>query len=171
LALTTLLVLVALMLPHRKVWNHGLIAYPLLALLAGFGVAPWMRRIVRQRPEFRRWGLAALGVMAAVAWGLSLSGAGRWFHPPCVVAQEFAPALARLAPHDRVAVLAQLEPWGMISIVATETPLDPEPAATPDWSVATGPRAMLVRQDTPVGPPPSPWHIEGIARGWTLLLR
>jgi 4-amino-4-deoxy-L-arabinose transferase-like glycosyltransferase len=171
LAVTTVLVLVALMLPHRKVWNHGLIAYPLLGLLAGFGVAPWVRRIARQRPELRPWGLRTLGILAAVAWAFSLLGAGRWFFQPCLVANEFAPALGRLAPHDRVAVLAQLEPWGMISIVATETPLDPEPATQPDWSVVTGPRAMLVRDDTPVGPPPSPWHVEGVARGWTLLLR
>jgi 4-amino-4-deoxy-L-arabinose transferase-like glycosyltransferase len=171
LAVTTLLVLVALMLPHRKVWNHGLIAYPLLGLLAGFAVAPWVRRIVSRRPELRQWGLRGLGVMAAVAWALSLLGAGRWFFQPCVVANEFAPGLSRLAPHDRVGVLAQLEPWSMISIVATETPLDPEPATAPDWSVVTGPRAMLVRDDTPLGSPPAPWHLEGVARGWTLLLR
>src|SRR5262249_34071038 len=47
-ALTAVLILLALMVPHRKVWNHGLIAYPVLALLAGFAVAPWVRRLVKR---------------------------------------------------------------------------------------------------------------------------
>lgn len=169
--IAAVLILLGLALPGRKVWNHTLVVYPLLALVAGSGVAPWVRSWVRARPDRAPRLTAILGGMAAVALMLSVLGIGRWFYRPCVVSTEFAPALARLSPGDRIAVLALLEPWGMISIVATETPYLPEPAFQPDWSEATGPRAMLVRDDTPLGPIPPPWKVVARARSWTLLER
>lgn len=171
LALTTVLILLGLTLPGRKVWNHVLIAYPLLGLLAGFGAASLLRPLAERRPGFLPLARRALPILAVVALGLSAVGVGRWLFRPCVLQVEFAAPLAELHPGDRLAVLAHLEPWGMISMVATETPFLPEPAMRPDWSLETGPRAMLVRDDTPVGAPPPPWRVAGAARDWTLLVR
>ena len=171
LVLATALILVGLTLPGRKVWNHVLIAYPLLGLLAGFGAAPFLRRVAERRPGFLPRARRAVPILAGVALALSVAGVGRWLYRPCVLQVELAAPLGELHPGDRVAVLAHLEPWGMISMVATETPLWPEPAQAPDWSPDTGPRAMLVRDDTPLGAPPPPWRVAGQARGWVLLVR
>ena len=189
LTLATALILAGLVLPGRKVWNHVLIAYPLLGLLAGFGAAPLLRRLVAWRPGILPAARRSLPVLAAVALALSVVGAGRWFFRPCVLQVEFAGPLAQLRPGDRIAVLAHFEPWAMVSMVAAETPFWPEPTRTPawsaamplyteparmlDWSVETGPPAMLVRDDATadIGPPPPPWRLAARARGWSLLLR
>src|SRR5207248_11515813 len=93
LALFSLLLIGGLSLPARKVWNHELIAYPALALLAAAGVGPLLERLPA------RWQTRALAACAVLAIAFCASGLGaRILDPPCVASREFAGELDNLAP-------------------------------------------------------------------------
>lgn len=169
---TSLLVLLALGLPGRKVWNHALIAFPLLALLAGLGVAPWIDAWSKRKPAWPRRARLGLSVLGAAALAASLAGLGRWLHPPCIVSGALAPQLSRLAPRERVGVVAGDDAFAMLSSLAAETTLLPEPATGPTWPLDAGPRALLVLEGAGLAlPPPAPWRLVGQSHGWALCVR
>ncbi|HUJ29115.1 MAG TPA: glycosyltransferase family 39 protein, partial [Myxococcales bacterium] len=78
------LMLLALCLPARKVWNHTLVAYPGLALLAGAGLQPLRGWLERRSSR----AAATLAGAAALAWaGAPLLG--RAMTRGCAVPPEF----------------------------------------------------------------------------------
>jgi hypothetical protein len=195
LALASSLAVVALCLPVRKVWNHELVIYPLLALVAGAAADPLLRLIPGRAA---RRGLLMLGL---VAWALSLAGFGaRVLSPPCVGSREFAARLAGLGPGTPLLVVSPTTDWRTIASLAAEHGVSPwsvralpagralpdSPAQPPGRAelAALGARssarsareleadqAQVAIALEPAAPAPPPWRIEGRARGWLLLSR
>jgi len=152
LALTCALLLVALSLPVRKVWNHELVAYPLLALLAGEWLAPHVQRWSRFLP-----------VLAAVALAFAASGLGsRLLPPPCVASREFAEMLPEAG--TRVLVVSASPEWRTLAGLAAEQRLDPWPADRLEGDA----RFALVREELFTA---GPWRAVSRARGWVLAVR
>ena len=155
-ALTCALLLVALSLPARKVWNHQLIAYPFLSLLAGLWLAPHLARWMRFVPA-----------LAAVAAILAASGLGRrLLRPPCVASREFA----SLMPQQGTPILVVSEPpdWRTLVGLAAEQRLAPVLAASLDQGSAQAPHVAIV-QDSLFSP--GPWREIARARGWVFAAR
>lgn len=160
--LFALSILVFLCLPGRKVWNHALIAYPALALVAGGAALPiraWLDRHAAPLATALA-AVAAATILAAPRLGAPIDGA------PCVGAAELAPALDRLGAGDPVLVVSPEPDWKLLASLAAERRLEPVPmSALPDAG-ATGARIALIR--SPAAIPPG-WIAESAARGWTLL--
>lgn len=157
IALSSGLMIVCLILPQRKVWNHSLVVFPFLALLSGLAVQKLARFQMR---AVERWiAAASLVVLFALA-----RGAGHWlWKPRCVAAGPLHSQLALLPPGTPIAVVSDDPSWLTIGSLAAELRLTPAPVRTlPDdfaWAVANG---------APLAPN---WHNLGTASGWTLLSR
>jgi len=152
LAITCALLLVGLSLPVRKVWNHQLVAYPLLALLAGECLAP----------HLQRWSRFLL-VLPAAALAFAASGLGsRLLPPPCVASREFAQMLPEAG--TRVLVVSASPEWRTLNGLAAEQRLDPWPAARLEGDA----RFALVKEDLFTA---GPWRAVSRARGWVLAVR
>jgi 4-amino-4-deoxy-L-arabinose transferase-like glycosyltransferase len=171
LALCALVMLIGLALPERKVWHHALVAYPVLALLAGAGATPFLRP-VHSTERRRRLGLGAILVvaLACVAFDALRGGALLW--RPCVPAAEFRADFDRLTPGDTVLVVSDPPHWRMVAILAAERQLEPFMESTLHEDGDRGARLALVEKHLmPSGPLPTPWQEAGEARGWVLLRR
>ncbi len=173
LLLASLFILTALCIPGRKVWNHSLVAFPLLAMLVGVGLGPWLEaRLASPARERRaRLGLAvfALGVLVA-----SAAGAGRLLFPrPCPAAGPLAPALADVPAGANVLVVSPRPEWTTVAAFAVErrwlpwrlTELSPE--RTPGGPSEA--RVAFVADGAPVSEPG--WHEVGRDGRWRLLRR
>lgn len=171
LALCGLLLLLGLALPERKVWHHALVAYPVLALLAGAGATPWLRRWL-STPKRQRGALAALLAVAALGTLFVAVGGGRWVWKPCVPAAEFRADFDRLAPGDTVLIVSEPPHWRMVAGLAAERQLEPwmEARLTPGADHGA-PLALVERHLLPPGALPVPWQRVAEARGWVLLRR
>ncbi|MBZ4415852.1 glycosyltransferase family 39 protein [Myxococcus sp. RHSTA-1-4] len=171
LALFSLFVLLGLCLPARKLWNHTLVAYPGLALLAGAAAAPWVERLL-QAPRRKRVAARALMGLALVVAVASMAGLGRYLAPPpCVASREFAAEFDRLAPGTRVPVVAATPAWILIAAIAAERRLAPQPVD--QLSVLEGheARLALVEERVLQTSMPAGWHEVRRARDWVLLVR
>ncbi len=164
-----LLVLELVLLPGRKWWNHALIAYPALALLAGAGAGALLQQLSRARAVVA----PALVALAAIAWGMSLAGFGAKFLPkPCVVSTEFAGPLSEAATHEPILLVSSPTNWRMIALLAAERDLFPEPAESfgPTEQNGSQGRFALLQEKLLVPSSPS-WQEVARARGWVLLRR
>jgi 4-amino-4-deoxy-L-arabinose transferase-like glycosyltransferase len=171
LALATFLVLLSLALPERKVWHHALVAYPLLALLAGAGTAPLLQRFLRT-PARRRAALALLAGLAALCVAFDAFGGGALLWRPCVLAAEFRPALDGLLPGDAILLVSNPTHWHIVAGLAAERQLEPFLERQLAEGADHGARVALVELHLlPSGPLPPPWEEVGAARGWVLLRR
>ncbi|HEY0097099.1 MAG TPA: hypothetical protein VGB96_22415 [Archangium sp.] len=173
LLVASLFVLSALCIPGRKVWNHSLVAFPLLAMLVGVGLGPWLRARLAAPESARRarLGLVALALVAAVA---SVSGAGRLLFPrPCPAAGPLSPQLADVPPGANVLVVSPRAEWTTVAAFAVErrwspwrlTELGPELAP----GGPTEARVAFVADDVPVSDPA--WREVGRDGRWRLLRR
>jgi 4-amino-4-deoxy-L-arabinose transferase-like glycosyltransferase len=170
-AIQAALLLVALCLPQRKWWNHELIAFPALALLAGAGAAPLLQRWLKAQRA--RTLVIALASAAAVCLVASLAGVGaRLLPPPCVTSQELSAPLDRLPPGAPILVVAPGIEWETLANLAAERKVIPWPVTElPEGHDATGPASATVAvalAGTEVRPP---WHEVAQARGWEILER
>ncbi|HYS08381.1 MAG TPA: hypothetical protein VEP66_06540 [Myxococcales bacterium] len=161
IALTCLFILVGLMTPARKVWNHSLILFPLLALLSGVALSHLMRRVSSRAVERAAAGLALASIVA-----LAL-GAGRLWRPHCVAAGPLHAQLARLPPGTPIAAVSELPSWLTIGSLAAELRLTPAPArsladvpATDSWAVVEASRWV-----------PGAWREIGSGGGWLVAER
>jgi 4-amino-4-deoxy-L-arabinose transferase-like glycosyltransferase len=171
LAFCALLVLLGLALPERKVWHHALVVYPLLALLAGAGTAPLVRRWLSTERQ-RRAALAALGFAALLCVAFVALGGGAKVWTPCVLAAEFRSDFDRLTPGEPVLVVSDPPHWHMVASLAAERQLEPWIEQRLVEGADHHARLALVeKQLLPVGTLPAPWHAVGEARGWVLLRR
>jgi 4-amino-4-deoxy-L-arabinose transferase-like glycosyltransferase len=171
LALCALLVLLGLAIPERKVWHHALGVYPVLALLAGAGAAPFARHWLSTERRRR----AALGALAAVAFlvvGFVALGGGALLWRPCVLAAEFRTDFDGLLPGEPVLVVSEPPHWHMVASLAAERRLEPWMERRLEEGTDHRARLALVEKHLlPAGSLPAPWHEVGEARGWVLLRR
>ena len=167
LAWTCALLLFALCLPARKWGNHVYVLFPLLALLAGAGLGPWLdARTARRGAGLLRGALVALALLAGAA---SAAGLGRYLvQPPCPLAAGLAGPLRALPPGD--VLIAPAGEFPLLVEVADESARVPWPvsaldAPLPDSARARSIAAGLVRAGTAL--PPGWLRLAG-AGGWTL---
>ena len=166
LALHCALMLFALCLPTRKFWNHELVAYPALALLAGAGAAPLLQPVLA-RPRQARACVIGLASAAALAWALSLAGAGRkLLQPPCVASAELAPQLSRFPSGTELLLVSPEPDWRLIAALAAERRLFAWPVTSLTEHAG---KVALVREE--IHDSRTGWLELGAARGWSLLVR
>ncbi|HEY6913030.1 MAG TPA: glycosyltransferase family 39 protein, partial [Myxococcales bacterium] len=154
--------LLALCVPGRKVWNHVLIAYPALALLAGaacVGAADFFER--HGRAAALLLSLLAAGVIAcAPLIGRAVDGM------PCTGSAEFAPELNRLRPGEEILVVSSPTSWRTLASLSAERKLEPDPrTALPAASEPAS--GLAVVQDNLAQAAPG-WQEIRRARGWVL---
>ncbi len=164
LAVFSAVMLVALCIPGRKVWNHALVVYPGLALLAGSSLAPfgaWFDRRARA--------VARVAIAAAFVAVVSAPWIGRLVdRDPCVGFREFRAALDQLGKGDPILVVSDPTSWRMLASLAAERHLEPEPVSSLREGASSDAEVALV-QDEGSTAVPSAWTLVGSARGWTLL--
>jgi len=161
LAISAVLIIALLCLPHRKWGNHAYVAFPLLAALAGAAAGPLLERV---RP---RLVAAVMGGAAALAWVLALAGQGaRVLQPPCVFSTGLSAPLDGLKPGRPILVVAPKPDLVAIGELAAErdlvpwpVPRLPNPPTIPD---------AVAREETPV---PESWAVVGRRGGWAMLRR
>jgi hypothetical protein len=145
------------------VWNHELVAYPGLALLAAAGARPlcgWLER----RP-------ARAAAMLAAAAALACAGApalGRAMAPECVEPAAFARSLDLLRPGDEALVVSSPPQWRMIASLAAERRLEPAPLDALPEADAALPSLALVQEPLWNGQAHG-WREQSRAAGWVLL--
>ncbi|MBS2024765.1 MAG: hypothetical protein JST92_20405 [Deltaproteobacteria bacterium] len=169
LAWASFIALAILCVPQRKWGNHALVAFPLLSLLAGAGVGPWLARALTSATRARNVEVI-LGLAAALAVVLSVFGVGaRVQRPPCAFSTTFAPALAQLSAGTPIAIVSAEDETLALAELAEERHLVPWPAA---HLADARPEAHLAfaRPDT-LAPDAAPWHERARADGWVLLER
>lgn len=159
--------LIELCIPGRKVWNHALVAYPGLSILAGAGCLPALEWI-RQRGKAVAAAVCAVslaGIVAAPFIGRLVDGT------PCIGSTEFAPALDALGPGEAILVVSQPTSWRTLASLSAERQLEPVPLAK--LSAAGEPPAKLAIVETDIlsAGTPEGWDELLRARGWVLLQR
>jgi 4-amino-4-deoxy-L-arabinose transferase-like glycosyltransferase len=170
LAVCTLLVLLGLAIPERKVWHHALVAYPGLALLAGAGAAPFIRRWLSVATAHRdRMALGGLGGVALLCVAFIAVGGGARVWKACVLAGEFHSEFDALKPGDAVLVVSEPPHWRIVAGLAAERGLEPWMAPQLARADDHGARLALVEKHLLPPGPLGPWREAGQARGWVLL--
>ena len=161
------LMLVALCIPGRKVWNHALIAYPGLALFAGLSIAPfagWLGQ--RWRASWVAAGVASLALIAMATAPLL----GKLVDSPqCVASLEFSKTLDTLPAGSSILVVSSPTSWRTLASLSAERRLEPIPLGSLP-AVAAGPgEALAIVQDDLVPKAAGAWEVVRRARGWTLM--
>ncbi len=167
LLVASLFVLTALCIPGRKVWNHSLVAFPLLAMLVGVGLGPWLEARLAP-PERARRARLGLAVLTLGVLGASVAGAGRLlFPPPCPASGALAPLLADVPPGSPVLVVSPSHEWTTLAAFAVERRWLPRrlPELGSEPSEA---RIAFVAEGAPEAPG---WHEVGRDGRWRLLRR
>ncbi|MDP2275077.1 MAG: hypothetical protein Q8K32_30315 [Archangium sp.] len=150
------LMVLGLSLPHRKLWHHTLVVYPLLCVLLGVTLAPRISTVFSKRRLII--GLAAMATMSvlAVAGGVDRLLMAR----PCVLATDFTQEVHRLKAGERVLVISEHPEWDMLSALAFE--FDVTPFRTSAWEEGS---VALVAEASWSSAPPQ-WRALQRARGW-----
>ena len=161
-AVACALMLLGLSLPHRKIWHHTLVAYPLLSVLIGVTIAPLIARIPR-RPLLLGLGAATALCVIAVVAGVDRLLMAR----PCVLVTDFSAELNRLHPRERVAVISPHEEWDMLSALAFER--DANPVRLASWENV--PQAVALATEESWRDAPPRWTEVKRARGWVFAVR
>jgi 4-amino-4-deoxy-L-arabinose transferase-like glycosyltransferase len=163
-AVACALVLFGLSVPHRKIWHHTLVVYPLLAIWIGVAIGPWLGARLPKRAT--SGGLAAMMLLALLA---VFAGVDRLLMArPCVLATDFAEELELVRPGDRVAVVSERPEWDMLSALAFER--DVKPRRVVSWEEATTESIAVATEAAWAAAPPQ-WHVRVQARGWVLATR
>ncbi len=173
LLLASLFILTALCLPGRKVWNHSLVAFPLLAMLVGVGVGPWLEARLAS-PERARRARRGLAMLALAVLGASAAGAGRLLFPrPCPASGALAPVLTDVPPGASVLVVSPRPEWTTVAAFAVERRWLPWRLTELGAGLAPGgpseARVAFVAEGAPVSDPA--WREVGRDGRWRLLRR
>jgi len=146
----------ALSLPVRTVWNHELVAYPALALLAGAWLGPWFEKV---KPIWFA-ALAGLGIAASAA-GLG----ALLLLPPCVASTELKAQFDAIPRGARIQVVSWPFDFRTLASLAAERRLEvwPEGKLRDSGTLAFAQESLV--------PANTQWREIGRARGWVLLTR
>jgi len=159
--------LLALCLPGRKVWNHELVAYPGLALLAGASCLPiqdWLQKHAKRAATALV--AAALATVVASPWiGRIVNGR------PCVGSTDFATQINVLPPGETILVVSRPTSWRTLASLAAERRLEPVPLETLPEAASTSAQLAMVEAESAPHPLPAGWEQISRARGWLLLRR
>lgn len=120
----SLVLLVGLSLPARKVAHHVFVAFPLLALTSGVALRPLLERVVARWQVKPLVGVLSLSVVAGLVAG-PLGVAQLFSGRACVMSTEFARTFDGLAPGTELEVVAAEAPWPTLSALAAERRLVP----------------------------------------------
>jgi 4-amino-4-deoxy-L-arabinose transferase-like glycosyltransferase len=162
-ALTCVLMLVALMLPARKAWNHTLIVFPPLAILGGVA----LRRVLTAPARALRFAQAGVAVLAVALVAAAGLGVGRrLWRPRCAASGPLHDGLARLPPGTPVAVVSDEPSWLTVGSLADELHLAPAPLTSLPTS---GYSWALIEQQRKADVPR--WRLVTSGTGWTFLER
>jgi 4-amino-4-deoxy-L-arabinose transferase-like glycosyltransferase len=166
LTMVCLLMLAGLCLPSRKVWNHTLVVFPFLAVLAGMGARQLLGKVARADSTAVRLGqgIIALAVVVVLAFTLR---AGRYIWTPrCAASGPLAPILSQIASGTPIQIVSVEPEWRTIASLAAERSLVPSPStklAKPgarfDWALVSPP---LFESGTG-------WQVAAVAPDWLLL--
>src|SRR5260370_32689367 len=154
--------LIELCIPGRKVWNHALVAYPGLSLLAGAGCLLALEWI-RQRGRAVAAAICAVslaGIVAAPRIGRLVDGA------PCTGSTEFAGFLDALGPGETVLVVSQPPSWRTLASLSAERRLEPVPLAKLPAAGELPAKLALVETESLPAQAPEGWSELLRARGW-----
>jgi 4-amino-4-deoxy-L-arabinose transferase-like glycosyltransferase len=170
LTIEVVLALGALCVPYRKVWNHALVVYPPLALLAGLGGAGIALRFA-SNPTGRRALQTGASIVATAAWAFALFGAGRLLlRSPCVASAEFAGELGTLPVGEPVLLVSAVPDWRLIANLAAERAVNPVPMTAFPSEADDSIRVAIVSEE--LRPASSlTWSPVAQARGWVLMRR
>lgn len=169
LALATLLGLVALALPQRKLAHHVVVLYPLMALLTGERLGVALRRICS------RWrSVPSMSALVTFAiWILVILGRPLWFRPRhCLSTGALSPTLAALPSGTEVWMVKTPVDWPAVAALAadlriTSWPVDRWEAL--DESSGAEKRYALSREEDRESPPS--WKEVAQGDGWRLWTR
>lgn len=123
-ALASLVLVVGLSLPARKVAHHVFVAFPLLALTSGVALRPLLERVVArwsEKPLAMVLGFFVVAGLVAGPLGVAQLFSGR----ACVMSTEFAHTFDGIAPGTELEVVAAEAPWPTLSALAAERRLVP----------------------------------------------
>jgi hypothetical protein len=157
LAGSIVLMLLALGLPGRKVWNHALLVFPFLSL--------WLARSL-ETSRFEALSRPAARALAVVtALGLVVVLLARPRLGTCVLSPE-AVAYSRAHEPEALAVVKPREgsPWKPIAVLAGEYGTVPRLVASLEEAAVSSSTAVLTRDDAPG------WSC-GDSKGWRLCPR
>ncbi len=157
------LVLVGLSLPHRKLWHHTLVVYPLLSVAIGVTLGPRLSNLLRGRRLILA--LSAMTVLSAlaVAGGVDRLLMAR----PCVLATDFSEELKLVHAGQIVPVISERDEWDMLSALAFER--DVTPVRTASWEGVSAPVALVTEEAWSSAP--SAWSAIKHARGWVFAVK
>ena len=162
-AVACALIVFGLSLPHRKLWHHTLVAYPLLSVLIGVTLGSRAPTLLRGRRL-----LISLGAMAALCVLAVVGGVDRLLMArPCVLATDFSEEVKLVRAGQLVAVISEHEEWDMLSALAFER--DVTPLRTATWEGVVAPVALVTEQAWPSAPPE--WSALKASRGWVFAVR
>ncbi|HZA14130.1 MAG TPA: hypothetical protein VE618_06525, partial [Myxococcaceae bacterium] len=169
-AVAAAIVIAGLCVPTRKLWSHALVAYPLLALLAGVAVGPWLERH-RGSPARGRIAVGGLSALAVAMWIAAALGAGKlWLKAPCIAPGAVDSALRRLRPGTEVLVVATPFDWKTVAALASERRLVPWPMGRPDEAIPPESRpALALVREVQLGSPLRGWREVARSGGWVAL--
>jgi 4-amino-4-deoxy-L-arabinose transferase-like glycosyltransferase len=170
LAIASTFVVAGLCLPARKVWNHALVAYPLLALLGAVAVGPWLERRLAS-PSRVRSAVGALCALAAAVWLAAGMGAGKaWLRRPCIAPGPVDDVLRTLEPGADVLVISTPVDWRLVGALASERRLVPWPMERAEQGIPplARPALALVREPH-LGARLAAWREVARGDGWIAL--
>lgn len=134
-ALASLVGVVGLSLPARKVEHHVFVLFPLLSVWAGVALGPAVDRLIRASPTLVDRTLFGVLVAGLIAGPLRIA---RFFcGPPYVGSTEFAAFLDQLPPKTEIDIVSDGPPWMTLSALSAERRLVPfhVPTATRPWAM------------------------------------
>lgn len=164
LAVSCALIALGLSLPHRKIWHHTLVAYPLLSVLAAVAFGPRLSQLFCTAKRMR-YLVAGLCALLAVSVTAVVGGLERvLMYPPCVLANELKDSISAIRPGTEVLVVSPKDEWDMLSALAFERDVVPVPSQGFDHGTA----AFALVRDELWPAAPGGWRPLSRARGWVL---
>ena len=166
LVLACALIMFGLSLPHRKIWHHTLVAYPLLSVLIGTALGPLLARWCGDARGQRRL-LLGLGSTLLLVVGAVWGGVDRLLMArPCVLVTDFSEELQGLHRGDVVPVISSHEEWDMLSALAFEH--DVRPVRVDGWEGVQAPLVLATDELWQAAPPS--WRALEQTRGWVIAI-
>jgi hypothetical protein len=166
-------VVAILLLPQRKVWNHLIVSFPALAIMAGVGGGPLVAWLLeRRRARDVTLGLVGLATLALIVSSASGDLAHRLLRsPPCVFSRTLRPTLQEHSG-ERLALVSKTPNWPALGELAVEQRLNVQLVSfLPGSEESTAPLRTAVIREGELPAETGTWHPIARAEGWVILHR